>query len=342
MLDGGSHIGGRRVAVQLRLNHQDRARRQDTQQFRKVVRDLVLVAHEEAETRNQPAFMTVARHAAGSTVGGIAAHGCESTDGDQTFDARIERCRINANGSAHRVTEQIDPLWSDQAVLLQGVDRGARVFHHSSHLRPVRVAVIEWTGLAHAAPEAALIEGQDGIAGADQGEDGVQVVVVDPHVAERITVAVQPDHGGQLSALRCIGRIVEVASDVKSEAQAARGCLALLGLQPAKGIAAALDHPIDQIGRATHGTREHPAGSAGASPDTPAALPMSWPPPAANRPFPIASAAVQRSCFASWPVAPYSWMKNSDDTAGRTSRTVVTGWPLASAGVSSAASCPPV
>ena len=192
------------------------------------------MAGKKAEAWNQPVLVAIARHSASAAGGGVGAHGGESANRNHAFHARVERGRIQAHRPAHRVAEQIDALRIHQAVFLQRIDGGARVFHHAAHTRPARVAVVERTGLAHAAAEAALIVSQHRVARPHQRQDGVQVVMVDPHVAELITVSMQPDHGRQLRPRGSVGRIVQVAPHVEPETDGAGSGLTLLRLEPPK------------------------------------------------------------------------------------------------------------
>ena len=141
--------------------------------------------------------------------------------GDHAFHARIERGGVKGHRASHRIAEQRDALRVDQRILFECVDSGARVFHHAAHLRPVRITVIERRGLRHAAAEAALIVRQHRVSRLREREDRMQVRPVHPHIAERITVAVQPDHGRELRAWRRVGGIVKIAAHAIAEGERA-------------------------------------------------------------------------------------------------------------------------
>src|SRR5437660_1258838 len=113
------------------------------------------------------------------------------------------------------------------AFFLERVNGSARVFDHAAHLRPVRITIVEGTRLAHSAPKPALIEREDCITGAHESQYGMQIVMVDPHVTELMTVSVKPDHHGKPGVFGRSRRVVKIASHVVAESYGFRGRLAL-------------------------------------------------------------------------------------------------------------------
>src|SRR5262249_52783136 len=136
--------------------------------FMEIVRDLRLVAYKEAEPGNEAAFVAVPRDSTRTASRGVCTHWSKAADRNHTRDAFIEGSGIEPNHAAHRVSKDRNSLGVYVAVLLKRIDRGARIFHHAAHLRPMGVAIVETRKLAHTATESALIVREHRIAGLNQ------------------------------------------------------------------------------------------------------------------------------------------------------------------------------
>ena len=110
------------------------------------------------------------------------------------------------------------------------VDGRPCVLDHVAHLRPPRIFVVESGRLDLARAEAGLVEGEDGVSCLGQRQHGMDVVVIDPAIAERRAVAMQPDHGRQLGVRGSVVGRKKVGLDGAEAGRAGKGDLAFGGL----------------------------------------------------------------------------------------------------------------
>src|ERR1035438_9038335 len=151
------HVLRRSVAIQLRLHHQHRPRRNHAQQVLIVVRNLRLMSDKESQLRNQVALRGIPGHAAIADVRCVRTHRREARDRDDALDARIQRCLVHRYVAAQRVAKQVDPVWIDQFIRLERGHGRVGILYQASHVRPLREALVERPSLRQPAAESALV-----------------------------------------------------------------------------------------------------------------------------------------------------------------------------------------
>ena len=204
------------------------------------------MADEEAETRNQPALVAVARHCRRFPASAVSVRmGVKPQMETTPFDARIERRRVEAHRAAHGIAEQ-----SRSAADRPGCPFAGRRWRRA-RLPPSgpsatsadsdrRTARFRSCGCRSRSDRKPARRSRPGPA---RGSDADRCGRPTCSRADSCSRAAR-SRSAAWRRRGVFGGIVEIASDVEAEAEAARSSLALLRLEPAERIAAALDHPI--------------------------------------------------------------------------------------------------